>query len=240
MTRAESGSYTRVVGDEEPDLAGFSGIVPMFPLPNVVLFPRMLLPLHIFEPRYRAMTRSALDGERLIAMALLRPGWQKEYEGAPSVHPILGLGKIVEDTALEDGRFNLVLYGIARLKVLEETSRTPYRSVRVEVLPERPAAGSGYDRKRRLLLAFYGQVLRQISKGGTAAPPEDVPLGLLCDLLASLIAFDPPVKQSLLEELDVAARCDLLLELLQRMNAPGFGAGGEGRKRPWPPGPSLN
>jgi Lon protease-like protein len=228
------------VGDEAPDLSGFSGIVPMFPLPNVVLFPRMFLPLHIFEPRYRAMTRSVLDGERFLAMALLQPGWQKGYEGSPSVHRILGLGKIVEDTALEDGRFNLVLYGLARLRLIEEQSREPYRTVRVEVLRERPAEGPAYGRKRRLLLAFYAQVLRQIAKGSAAAPPDDVPLGLLCDLLASLIAFEPAVKQSLLEELDVAARCDLLLDLLHRMNAPGFATPSGAPARPWPPGPSLN
>jgi Lon protease-like protein len=212
----------------------------MFPLPNVVLFPRMFLPLHIFEPRYRAMTRTVLDGERYLAMALFQPGWQKQYEGAPAVHRILGLGKIVEEDALEDGRFNLVLFGMARVRLLEEKSRDPYRTVHVEVLAERPAAGAAYDRKRRLLLAFYVQVLKQIAQGSVAAPPDDVPLGLLCDLLSSLIAFDPGIKQNLLEELDVAARCDLLLELLHRMNAPGLGPSEDGRKRPWPPGPSLN
>ncbi|HLY12345.1 MAG TPA: LON peptidase substrate-binding domain-containing protein [Planctomycetota bacterium] len=212
----------------------------MFPLPNVVLFPRMFLPLHIFEPRYRAMTRSVLDGERYVAMALLQPGWQKHGEGAPAVHPILGLGKIVEDTALDDGRFNLVLYGMGRIRLLDERSGEPYRIARVEVLKERPATGAGYERKRRLLHAFYLQVLKQITQGSIAAPPGDVPLGLLCDFLSSLIAFEPGVKQSLLEELDVGARCDLLLDLLQRMNAPGFGASDDARKRPWPPGPSLN
>jgi len=215
-------------------------IVPMFPLPNVVLFPKMFLPLHIFEPRYRAMTKSALEGERLIAMALFQPSWQKDYAGTPAVHPVLGLGRIIEDTRLEDGRYNLVLYGVARLRLLKEVSKDPYRSVQVEILKEKPAAGPGYDRKRRLLLAFYVQVLKQISQGSVASPPDDVPLGLLCDLLASLIAFDPGVKQSLLEELDVALRCDLLLELLQRMNAPGLGGSDDSRKRPWPPGPSLN
>src|SRR5882672_2472085 len=228
------------MGEEESDLTGFSGLVPMFPLPNVVLFPRMFLPLHIFEPRYRAMTRAALDGERYIAMALLQPGRTQESDGSPAVHPILGLGKIVEDTALDDGKFNLVLLGMGRVRLLDEPSRKPYRTARVELLEERPPGGASYDRKRRLLLAFYVQVLRQITQGSLAAPPVDVPLGLLCDLLASLIAFDPGVKQSLLEELDVAARCDRLLELLQRMNAPGFGGSGDAPKRPWPPGPSLN
>ncbi len=224
---------------DEPELTGFSGTVPMFPLPNVVLFPRMFLPLHIFEPRYRAMTKDALNGERYIAMALLQPGWQKSYEGTPPVHPILGLGKIIEDDSLQDGRFNLVLYGMARLKLISEPSREPYRTARVEILEERAAGGAGYERKRKLLLAFYTQILKQIGEGGVAAPPDDVPLGLVCDLLASLIAFDPGVKQSLLGELDVAVRCDHLLDLLQRMNAPGLGPD-PGSKRPWPPGPSLN
>jgi Lon protease-like protein len=225
---------------DEPELTGFSGIVPLFPLPNVVLFPRMFLPLHIFEPRYRAMTRAALDGERYIAMALLQPGWQKHYQGTPAVHPVLGLGKIIEDDSLQDGRFNLVLWGIARLRLVEEQSKEPYRTARVEVLEERPSTGAGYERKRRLLLAFYVQILKQIGEGAVAAPPDDVPLGMLCDLLASLIAFDPGIKQSLLGELDVAVRCDHLLELLQRMNAPGLGGAEAAFKRAWPPGPSLN
>lgn len=228
------------MADSEFDPGSIPSVVPMFPLPNVVLFPRMFLPLHIFEPRYRAMTRAALEGDRCIAMALLRPGWQDNYAGCPEVHPVLGLGRIIEDTRLDDGRYNLVLYGFARLRLLKERSQEPFRQVEVEPLEERPAAGPAYDRKRRVLLSFYATVLKQISQGAVAAPPDDVPLGLLCDLLASLIAFDPAVKQQLLEELDVAVRCDRLLDLLQRMNAAGLGDAAGGPKRPWPPGPSLN
>jgi Lon protease-like protein len=222
------------------DPGSIPSVVPMFPLPNVVLFPRMFLPLHIFEPRYRAMTRAALEGDRYIAMALLQPGGQATPTGSPAVHPVLGLGRIIEDSRQDDGRYNLVLCGLARLRLLKEVSQDPYRRVQVEVLPERPATGAGYNRKRRLLLAFLTQVLRQVSPTGHALPPDDAPLGLLCDLLASLIAFAAAVKQRLLEELDVAARCDHLLELLQRMNVPGIGDSAEAAKRPWPPGPSLN
>jgi len=228
------------MADAEFDPGSIPSVVPMFPLPNVVLFPRMFLPLHIFEPRYRAMTQAALVGDRLIAMALLRPGWKENYAGSPAVHSVVGLGRIVEDTRLDDGRYNLVLYGAARLRLVAEVAQDPFRRVQVEPLLERPAAGAAYDRKRRLLLAFYTQVLRQISKGPLALPPDDVPLGLLCDLLASLIAFDPATKQQLLEELDVAARCDHLLDLLHRMNVPGVGDSGGPDRRPWPPGPSLN
>jgi len=227
------------MADEDFDPAGIPSVVPMFPLPNVVLFPRMLLPLHIFEPRYRAMTRAALEGDRCIAMALLQSGGQGPRAGCPAVHSVLGLGRILEDVRLDDGRYNLVLAGVARLRLLKELSEDPYRLVQVEPLRERPPTGAGYDRKRRLLHAFTSQVLRQLNPVPLAAPADDAPLGLLCDLLASLIAFEPAVKQHLLEELDVAARCDRLLDLLRRMNAPGIGAADSG-KRPWPPGPSLN
>lgn len=223
--------------NDDLDPGSIPSVVPLFPLPNVVLFPRMFLPLHIFEPRYLTMTRTALEGERYIAMALLRPGWQANYAGCPAIHPVLGLGRIVEDTRLEDGRYNIVLYGFARLRLLQEVSQDPFRSARVELLEERPATGAGYARKARLLHAFYAQVLKQVTQTASAVPPEDIPLGLLCDLLASLIAFDPAVKQQLLEELDVAVRCDFLLDLLQRMNV---GGSEDAPQRAWPPGPSLN
>lgn len=212
----------------------FSGLVPVFPLPNVVLFPGMFLPLHIFEPRYRTMTADALAGERLIAMALLQPGWQKDYEGRPPIHPILGVGKIVEDAKLEDGRFNLVLFGLTRVRLLEEVGEGPYRTARVEILQDRVPPGD-HERKRRLLQGLYLQVVKDLMKGAVPAPPDDVPLGMLCDLMCSLFRFEPALKQELLAELDVVARCDRLLDLIQ---APG--ASGDAPKRPWPPGPSLN
>ncbi|HXX93988.1 MAG TPA: LON peptidase substrate-binding domain-containing protein, partial [Planctomycetota bacterium] len=84
--------------DPDPfDREGFSGRLPLFPLPNVVLFPHAFLPLHIFEPRYRSMTRGALEGERLIGMALLKPGWEGDYYGNPDVHEVIGVGKIIEE-----------------------------------------------------------------------------------------------------------------------------------------------
>lgn len=235
--RVYSGS---IMAEDDFDPGSIPSVVPLFPLPNVVLFPRMFLPLHIFEPRYRAMTRAALEGDRYIAMALLQPGGQESAGGCPAVHPVLGLGLITQDSRLDDGRYNLVLCGQARLRLVKEVSQDPYRRVQVEFLPERPATGAGYDRKRRLLLAFSTQVLRQITPSGLAVPPDDAPLGLLCDLLASLIAFEPAIRQRLLQEQDVAARCDHLLDLLQRMNVPGIGDSALAARRPWPPGPSLN
>jgi uncharacterized protein len=221
------------------DPGAFSGIVPVFPLPNCVLFPGMFLPLHIFEPRYRAMTADALEGERLIAMALLKPGWQENYQGAPPIHEILGVGKIVEDLRLEDGRYNLVLLGLTRVRILEEVGAGPYRTARVEILADRPPDEKRTERKRRMLLALYSQIVKELMNGALPAPPDDVPLGMLCDLVASLLSLSPASKQELLEELDVEARCDGLLKRLEEVPRPGQEPG-ERPKRFWPPGPSLN
>jgi Lon protease-like protein len=218
------------------DPKGFSGVVPVFPLPNVVLFPGMFLPLHIFEPRYRDMTARALLGERLIAMALLKPGWQEDYAGSPSIHQILGMGKIVEDAKLEDGRYNLVLFGLVRVRVIEEIGSGPYRVARVEVIEERVPEQEAQDRKRRTLRAIYAQIMKNLRTGAVPAPPDDVPLGMLTDLVASLLPLGPELKQGLLEEMDPAARCDRLLELLESRG----GDAPEGPKRAFPPGPSLN
>ncbi len=216
------------------DPSDFSGRVPLFPLPNAVLFPHGLLPLHIFEERYREMTRAALAGERLIAMALLKPGWEEQYLANPPIHEIVGVGKVVQDSKLKDGKYNLLLFGVARARVVEVLSDQPYRTARVELLPERPAGAKKYERKRKLLLTFLTQVLDELLKQGAARPPTDMPLGALCDLLASMISLETPTKQSLLEELDVAARCDRLLGLLSTPAAE------ESRRFRWPPEGSLN
>ena len=223
------------MGNASFDPSSFSGIVPVFPLPNCVLFPGMFLPLHIFEPRYRTMTADALEGERLIAMALLKPGWQDDYEGSPPIHPVLGVGKIIEDARLEDGRYNLVLVGLTRVRILQEVGAGPYRTARVEILEEPTAEGERVERQRRMLLAVYAEIMKSVTQGAVAAPPDDAPLGMLVDLVASFLVLEPPVKQGLLEELDPSARCDRLLRLLE-----GSGASAPPRPRSWPRGPSLN
>src|SRR6185503_6398161 len=105
---------------------GFSA-VPLFPLPNVVLFPRAVLPLHIFEERYKAMTADALEGDRCIAMALLRPGWEKCYYGRPAIEPVVCIGKILSHERLPDGKYNFLLQGEARARIVREHGDQPYR-----------------------------------------------------------------------------------------------------------------
>ena len=114
--------------------AEFAGITRLFPLPNLVLFPHVMQPLHVFEPRYRSLLEEALATDRLITMGLLQPGWETQYEGRPPVFPIGCLGKIAACHRLEDGSSNLLLYGLCRVRVLRELPpKKLYREVQAEL-----------------------------------------------------------------------------------------------------------
>ena len=108
--------------------------IPLFPLPNAVLFPNVFLPLHIFEPRYRQMVAEALEGDRIIGMALLRPGWEADYEGRPPIYPIGCAGLITFAERHKDGRYNIVLRGLEKFRVVEEepNSSRSYRMAQVD------------------------------------------------------------------------------------------------------------
>src|SRR3954451_7680336 len=123
--------------DEPGDQGAVLTAVPLFPLPNVVLFPRAILPLHIFEERYKVMTADALAGDRQIAMALLKPGWEKSYYFRPAVDPIVCVGTILTHERLPDGRYNLFLQGTTRARIVKELSvDVSYRIAQLQALPE--------------------------------------------------------------------------------------------------------
>src|SRR3954469_21701812 len=113
-----------------------SELLPLFPLPNVVLFPNVFLPLHVFEPRYREMVADALPSDRMIGMVLLPPGWDRAYEGRPPIYPIGCSGVMTHVERLPDGRYNIVLRGLERFRVLEEDHERSYRRAVVEPLHE--------------------------------------------------------------------------------------------------------
>jgi uncharacterized protein len=211
--------------DVREQLATFAGTAPLFPLPDVVHFPHLLLPLHIFEPRYREMVADALEGERLIAMALLKPG-HITTEGSPPIHEMVCLGRITADQQTEDGRYYLVLQGLSRARIIqEEPDEQAYRIAQLELLPdpESPFSPAAADaQRRRLLLAFRSlfpkhnvdRVLRRALK-------ESVPLGILCDVLADAMSLESQVAYQVLAETDVKERCRLVLRLIEeRLNAP--------------------
>src|SRR3954451_6199704 len=122
----------------EHDLPDFSA-VPLFPLPNVVLFPRLVLPLHIFEERYKAMTADVIapGRDRQIAMALLKPGWEKSYYERPAIEPIVCVGTILSHEKLPDGKYNFLLQGHTRARVVREVGGDlAYRTADLEPVEE--------------------------------------------------------------------------------------------------------
>ena len=119
--------------------ANFAGIVKIFPLPNLVLFPGVIQALHIFEPRYRTLMRDAIEGDQLIAMATLNAGWQSEECKRPSIYPTVCVGKIVTHAELPDGRFNLLLCGARRARIIREIpAELPYRMADVRLMEPDP------------------------------------------------------------------------------------------------------
>jgi Lon protease-like protein len=111
-------------------------LIAIFPLPNVIFFPKTLLPLHIFEPRYRQMVQDTIATKQLIGMFLLEDGWQENYYGNPTIHSIGCAGEMIHVETLPDGKFDIVLRGLYRVRPIEVVQEFPYRKARVEVLPE--------------------------------------------------------------------------------------------------------
>lgn len=189
--------------------------LPLFPLPNVVLFPNVFLPLHVFEPRYREMVADALDGDRLIGMVLLRPGWEGDYEGRPPVYPIGCAGLITHHERLPDGRYNIVLRGLEKFRILEEDESSSYRMARVETLHE-PQVDAEREEiraaRRRLeaLLVPQSQGRGAETNVAPAMADEDV-----VNALAQYMELEPLEKQALLERHGLLARCRSLIELLE-------------------------
>ena len=191
--------------------------IPVFPLPNVVLFPSVFLPLHIFEPRYRAMVDDALNGDRIIGMVLLRPGWQGSYEGRPPVYPVGCAGVITHVERLADGRFNIVLRGMERFRITGEETDRAYRLAQVEALPE-PSADADRAAIRAERSRLEALLVPQSDRRGEVRDPK-VPTSMpdedLVNALAQYLELEPVEKQALLERDGVLQRCRSLIELLE-------------------------
>jgi len=202
-------------------------LIPIFPLPNVVLFPNVFLPLHIFEPRYREMVTDALAGDRIIGMVLLRPGYRADYEGRPAVYPIGTAGVITHSEALADGRFNIVLRGIEKFRITTEDASRAYRLARIEPLPETAVADRDAIRvERRKLEATLRDMVERA--GNDPQFPPAISDEDLVNALAQYLALEPLERQALLERDGILARARGLSELLEiKMLA--TGSPGEGR-----------
>ena len=207
--------------DALSELQMFTGQAPLFPLPNVVQLPHTWLPLHIFEPRYRAMISDALDSDRLIAMALLQPNQEPAYESkVAKVHPIVCLGRIAVEEKLPDGRFNLALQGLCRARIESELNTDqPYRMAELTLLPDFYPSEMTIDRQHRQheLLAGAIEILPELQSDPLLHQlhDADIPLGVLCDILTHSLGLSTLDAQILLEEADVDARSDLVLNYLR-------------------------
>lgn len=221
----------------------FSGAVRVFPLPNLVMFPHVLQPLHIFEPRYRDMLADALADDRLICLALLAPGWEKNYDGRPPLYPIACLGRVVSDQRLEDGKSNILLLGLRRVGIVrEQPPQRPFRQAEVVVHLDRYPVATAADRPalRKRLVTVLERILKRAPQARDHLArllDGQVPLGVLCDILTSTIQLPCDFKQRMLAELDVDCRAQLLLE---RLGATGREKAAIGRTRKFPPDVSLN
>jgi len=189
--------------------------IPLFPLQDAMLFPNMARPLHIFEPRYRAMVADALEGDRIIGMVMLRPGHEADYEGRPPIYPIGCAGIITGSERLPDGRYNIVLHGLVKFRVTSEDQSRAYRLARVEAIPEVPD-----DDEREALRGQRPRLTAALaaSAGKTAEPPpatlsdED-----LVNVLAQYLDLEPTDRQDLLEREGPLARSRALIDLLELM-----------------------
>jgi len=231
------GSTSGKSPDQTADAAVQTLRVGLFPLPNVVLFPLAVLPLHIFEERYKAMTADAIKGSRQIAMALYQPGWETNYYGSATIEPVVCVGTILSHERLGDGRYNLLLRGDCRARIVREIPGThPYRLAELEMMAEQRPIELDLEAQRCKLRRIFccgpiagTSVGRQFAK--LVASPMATPS--LADLIAFNLLEDPKLKQSFLAETDGAKRVCRVIEAMElavpmlaaKLHSPGAGAG---------------
>jgi Lon protease-like protein len=192
-----------------------SDLLPLFPLPNVVLFPNVFLPLHIFEPRYREMVADALASDRMIGMVLLRPGWERNYEGRPPIYSVGCSGVLTHNERLPDGRYNLVLRGIERFRILEEDHALGYRRAVIEPLREQPLDAADRAEVLRQRSRLESMLVPSQSSAGDPRMPASMSDEDLVNALAQYLDLEPLEKQALLEKACLRTRAESLVELLE-------------------------
>jgi Lon protease-like protein len=193
----------------------------LFPLPGLVLFPHALLPLHIFEPRYRQMTVDALASDRLVTMVQVR----EAIEGAPWSEPVpileVGcLGQIVKHEQLADGRYNIVLLGLTRVRLNREKATAKlYRIAEAEILEDQESRHP-LERERGELIRLFRSVIekrQRVDENLGALLDSPIPLGVLSDIIAHALRLPPTVKQTLLSETHVDRRVETLRLILYQI-----------------------
>ncbi|MCA9127065.1 MAG: LON peptidase substrate-binding domain-containing protein [Planctomycetales bacterium] len=200
----------------------FSGRVKLFPLPNLVLFPHVVQPLHIFEPRYCEMLADALNSDRLIASALLHPGWEADVFDCPAIENTVCIGKVISHSPTDDNRHNILLVGLKRARIVREIeSATLYRQAEVSLLED--YYPSGGDSQRKEIQERLQELFSTYVPGGVAAQEsfkqlvgKQLPLGILTDTITYALSLPLTIKQQLLAEHNVEVRSRLLIRCLEQ------------------------
>jgi len=206
--------------DEEIPPAALDELA-IFPLPDLVLFPNALLPLHIFEPRYRDLIADILAGSRLLAVARLRPGYDADYYGRPPVYAVAGIGRCISADPLPDGRYNIMVRGLGRFHIDAELAPAKaYRQVRGRLLgDDRTLRAVDLDDLHRELLAVCDRLADLVPEGDplrqlTRVIPTP---GGCADVVASALVRDPDFRQNLLELLDPGDRLEQVVEYVSML-----------------------
>jgi uncharacterized protein len=191
--------------------------VPVFPLPNVVFFPGTVLHLHVFEPRYRAMMRDVLtSGRRVLAVTLLRPGFEAQYQAAPAMHELCTVGRFDQCEELPDGRFNFSLQGVARVRLHEHPQgERAYRRARAELLEcgvDSPKHNASAVTALMSTAALVATHVRRMQPDFSLGVTPDLAPGQVADVLTDRLIADPAVRQLVLEALDVRERLRLVTD----------------------------
>lgn len=204
------------------DLDSFGGTVRLFPLPDFVLFPHVVAPLHIFEPRYRQMTADALGRDRLLALVLLKPGFEADYEAAPPIHRMACLAQIIQDEKLADGKYNLLVRGLCRVRLEKELpTEKLYRLAQSRPAPD--VDQRALPEYRQELQEATLPLLHQLSPAieqMKALFQSPLPLGSLCDVLSFALPISTDSKQALLGQLDIEQRARRLIHELKSGTLP--------------------
>jgi uncharacterized protein len=200
----------------------FSGRARLFPLPNLVLFPHVIQPLHVFEDRYVDLLNEAMQDDRLIAMALLETGWEPNYDGRPPLAPVACLGRVVSCQAQSQGRYNVLLMGLRRVRIVRELEpHKSFREAQVEILEDEysPTLSEARPALQRKLVTAFEQMLPRIADADelfNQLSMNSVSLGTLTDVISYALDIDVWCKQSLLAEKNVDNRTKMLLKHLKR------------------------
>ncbi len=205
-------------------IENFSGKARLFPLPNLVMFPHVMQPLHIFEPRYREMLEDSLADDRLIAMTTLKPGWEKDYEGRPPMFSYGCIGRVTTSHQLADGTYNVLLLGLSRIKLLGEVdSGRLFRTAKVQLCddlypPQETLLHSELQKKLHAAMLDKLPLLPEAQEQLDQLLESDVPLGMLTDLIAYMIDMDFEAKAELLSEMNVYRRAESILRRFAEMD----------------------